>query len=82
MWCQAEVENERKMDEGRKSWFNAKGLMDRRLGVQVYFSHTAQGSDSETVFIQGKLLGLHDFSRKSPEKATVPLLLAYELLPF
>lgn len=56
--------------------------MDRWLGVQVYFSHTAQGSDSETVFIQGKLLGLHDFSRKSPEKATVPRLLAYELLPF
>lgn len=56
--------------------------MDRRLGVQVYFSHTAQGSDSETLFIQGKLLGLHDFSRKSPEKATVPRLLAYELLPF
>ena len=56
--------------------------MDRRLGVQVYFSHTAQGSDSETVFIQGKLLGLHEFfSEKSGESHNPPLL-AYKLLPF
>ena len=39
---QAEVEKERKMDEERKSKFSEEGMMDRRLGVQVFTTHAAQ----------------------------------------
>lgn len=45
------MEKARKIDEQRKSRFSAEGLMDRRVGVKVFSTHTAPNSDSETVCV-------------------------------